>query len=89
MLLNSFWSGFLVLYPVTRAIGGQVPVVDGVIGGVRNTKTSASFVDLMPQVASTSATITPGKLRVVENSGICGELAVAPEDILVYQVHCP
>ena len=41
--------------------GGQIPVVNGTIG-VRGVKA-------LPETASTP---TPGKLRVVENSGVCG-----------------
>lgn len=58
----------LAVLPITRVIGGQIPVVDGVIGGVSN---NTSFVE--PQVLRVAAT-TPGKLRVVQNSGICGNL---------------
>ena len=85
MLFNSFWPSLLALYPVTRAIGGQVPVVEGVVGGVPTTTsgTGASIVDLKAQVATASATITPGKLRVVENSGVCGGLAVTPENMII------
>lgn len=44
----------------------QIPVVDGVIGGVR-TESRPFNVD----AAAIPAATTPGKLRVVENSGIC------------------
>ncbi|RDB15219.1 Carboxypeptidase S1 [Hypsizygus marmoreus] len=55
----------LVVFPVIGAIGGQIPVIDGVIGGV-----SKAVVSVKPQDFSVAAT-TPGKLRVIENSGIC------------------
>lgn len=51
---------------------GQVPVVDGVIGGVRTSDSTAKNLEaLASDVRST--TPTPGALRVTENSGICGE----------------
>ncbi|KAJ7776963.1 alpha/beta-hydrolase [Mycena maculata] len=45
---------------------GQIPVRDGVIGGVGKTEPSTVKVELLPHVVT-----TPGALRVVENSGIC------------------
>lgn len=54
---------------VTGTLGGQIPIVDGVLGGVPS-GTSASF---KPKFLSSQAT-TPGKLRVTENSGVCGML---------------
>lgn len=44
---------------------GQIPVIDGVIGGVghQTVKTKPALEPLAT---------TPGKLRTVENSGICG-----------------
>ncbi|KAF8989945.1 serine carboxypeptidase [Cyathus striatus] len=56
----------LALGPLAGALAGQIPVVDGVLGGVSNSTATTSRL----KVLSTSAT-TPGKLRVVENSGIC------------------
>ncbi|KAF7309959.1 Carboxypeptidase [Mycena indigotica] len=44
---------------------GQFPVVDGVIGGVRNNTAQLKEATLSPLAT------TPGKLRVTENSGIC------------------
>ena len=49
----------------------QIPVVDGVIGGVpTTTRDPFSEEAVQPQV---SGTPVAGKLRVVENSGVCGE----------------
>ncbi|KAG5722929.1 Carboxypeptidase S1 [Termitomyces sp. T112] len=65
MLLHTL--RFLAAFPVIGVIGGQVPLVDGVLGGVPKPSS------LKPQVleqASTAAT-TPGALRVTENSGVC------------------
>ena len=58
-LCATFLSGHL-------AYARQVPVVNGVVGGVR-TESRPFDVD----VAAVPAATTPGKLRVVENSGIC------------------
>lgn len=63
-MLISAWTILALLAP--SVLGGQVPVVGGVLGGVPSTKL-ASF-----KQAATSANTTPGKLRIVENSGICG-----------------
>ncbi|KAG6889891.1 hypothetical protein C0995_013867 [Termitomyces sp. Mi166 len=65
MLLHTL--SFLAAFPVIGVFSGQVPVVDGVLGGVPIVSTSK------PQVleeTSTAAT-TPGALRVTENSGVC------------------
>jgi carboxypeptidase C (cathepsin A) len=51
---------------ISLALGGQIPVVDGVLGGVPTTFDN----DIEVETASTSA-VTPGKLRFVENSGVC------------------
>ena len=52
--------------------GDQIPAVNGVIGGVpspgaRNYKNRAGAVS-----RDAPTPLTPGKLRVAENSGICG-----------------
>ncbi|KAK0477322.1 serine carboxypeptidase [Armillaria novae-zelandiae] len=47
---------------------GQIPIVDGVIGGVPNT-TTATISKV--KVAAGNATTTVGQLRVTENSGVC------------------
>jgi hypothetical protein len=48
----------------------QIPIVNGVIGGVPE-EHELNHVDLLVKPAITPAATTPGKLRVVENSGIC------------------
>ncbi len=60
--------GLLLLSSIglADATPGQVPVVDGILGGVANT--SASAVKLPKVDVATAA----GDLRVTENSGICG-----------------
>lgn len=58
---------------VSPAFAGQVPIVDGIIGGVRSANsTSEKTVEALVSDVQAS-TPTPGALRVTENSGICGE----------------
>ena len=53
--------------------GGQIPAVDGIIGGVPSPGVH-NFKNLAGAVSGNVSTPpTPGKLRVVENSGVCGE----------------
>lgn len=65
----------IILATLPSVLGGQVPIVDGVLGGVRNTNASSSGT-VKPADLSVAAT-TPGKIRAVENTGICGELSRA------------
>jgi hypothetical protein len=57
--------------PITCVIGGQVPVIDGVIGGVSSLPHNPIESKILINAAANAT--TPGKLRVVENSGICGK----------------
>ncbi|KAF8887450.1 serine carboxypeptidase [Gymnopilus junonius] len=67
MLGKSFVPLALLSLPF-GVFGGQIPVVDGVIGGVPSD--SSDFVEAV-RVPISNVVTTPGKLRVVENSGIC------------------
>jgi hypothetical protein len=73
MLLRSV---FVTIFALPALITGlQVPVVNGVVGGVP----SPHACDFKTQNEALSNNAvrpvpTPGKLRVVENSGICGEV---------------
>ncbi|KAI0359086.1 serine carboxypeptidase [Trametes cingulata] len=62
-----------ILPAIAQALAGQVPVHNGVIGGVPDPATRAQLKN--PVLAATDGTpavkTTPGKLRVVENSGVC------------------
>jgi hypothetical protein len=62
------WTGVLA--------SGQVPIVDGVIGGVPGPE--SHFSQLLEASTLANVTTTPGKLRVVENSGICGPRFLNP-----------
>ncbi|KDR77527.1 hypothetical protein GALMADRAFT_138623 [Galerina marginata CBS 339.88] len=62
------FASLLSLVPWSGVLGGQIPVVDGVIGGVPGD--FSEFLEVpLPKVQN--VVTTPGKLRVVENSGIC------------------
>ena len=74
MLLSAALAAALA-FPAT-GFAKQIPVVDGVIGGVGTT--SAPEAETLTADASTAAdAITPGALRVTENSGICGTRALS------------
>ncbi|KDR77526.1 hypothetical protein GALMADRAFT_245687 [Galerina marginata CBS 339.88] len=47
----------------------QIPVVGGILGGVPDTRPPASL--RRPTLLAPATSSTPGKLRVVENSGVC------------------
>ncbi len=84
MLLRSTLIAILTL-PVLIS-GSQIPAIDGVTGGVP-ARDARNFKNLARAVSrDTSTPRTPGKLRVVENSGICGEVilfAIHPSGILI------
>jgi hypothetical protein len=67
---------FLTIFALPALIrGGQFPIADGVVGGVpspdaHDFKTPKGAFD---DASAPAPTPTPGKLRVVEKSGICGE----------------
>ena len=70
-MLNRLVSlGVFALLSGLLAHARQIPVVNGVIGGVPADE-EWSHVDIAAKPAVTPAATTPGKLRVVENSGIC------------------
>ncbi|KAF8184211.1 serine carboxypeptidase [Pholiota molesta] len=68
MYLSAFLSALTVI-PLQGVLAGQFPVVNGVLGGVPTT-VPKTFKTSEILHLSTAAT-TPGKLRVVENSGVC------------------
>jgi len=70
MLLHSV---LITIYALPALIRGkQIPVVDGVVGGVPSPG-ARNFKNLARDVSGNASTPpTPGKLRVVENSGVCG-----------------
>jgi hypothetical protein len=69
MLSNAF-IGTLVLATqlASGVLGGQIPTVNGILGGVKP-PSDISYVEDIERIAA--STPTPGKLRVTENSGIC------------------
>lgn len=50
----------------------QFPIIDGVIGGVPSPDDRYDCKTPEETFPNMGPTPTPGKLRVVENSGICG-----------------
>jgi len=67
-------STLVLAFALPALISGRVPLVDGVIGGVRPQDTSKVKSLNEDATTSTNAPVrTPGKLRVVDNSGVCGE----------------
>lgn len=71
------WAPLVAILAAAAAqvLAGQVPVYDGVIGGKADPSTRAQLHGAVLAATdgnSTSAVnTTPGKLRVVENSGVC------------------
>ena len=53
------------LLAIPQALAGQIPRVEGVLGGVPTTPRFHEEATIVP------AATTPGKLRVTENSGVC------------------
>jgi len=73
MLVSSALLAILAAVPIIGAHGrGQIPIVGGVPGGVPSAASAASEKLEYP----TSAVVTAGGLRVVENSGVCGTFSV-------------
>jgi hypothetical protein len=68
-----FRSALVTIFALPSLIsGGQIPAVDGVIGGVPSPG-ARNFKNLSRAVSGdASSPQTPGKLRVVEKSGVCG-----------------
>lgn len=82
MVLSKFRTLSVLSALCWQAFARQIPVVDGVIGGVPslgpsslqvNTAASPAATTLAATTlaATTLAATTPGKLRVTENSGVC------------------
>ncbi|KAH9958046.1 serine carboxypeptidase [Russula dissimulans] len=65
MLVRSVLLSIFAL-PAALISSQKIPVVDGVIGGI-----PSSHAKTPRAAASINPTPTPGKLRVVENSGVC------------------
>jgi hypothetical protein len=77
MLFAPLAAALLALTPLA-ALAGQIPVVDGVIGGVPATGPSP---DPRPATRPSTAAAAAGSLRVTENSGVCGEFIRLDGDI--------
>ncbi|KAM5538295.1 hypothetical protein V8D89_008182 [Ganoderma adspersum] len=74
LLLLPNWALLVGLLPaLSQVLAGQVPIHNGVIGGVPEASTRVlSTPGLLAAIGNaTPVHTTPGKLRVVENSGVC------------------
>ncbi len=71
MLLHSVLVTIFALPALVS--GNQFPIVNGVIGGVPSPDSEALKGAVSNDVLAPGPPI-PGKLRVVENSGICGRV---------------
>lgn len=56
---------------ISGAEAGQFPTINGVIGGVPPPD-ARTFKTLSKAFENAASPTTPGKLRVVENSSVCG-----------------
>jgi hypothetical protein len=66
-MIFAYLAALLTLLPITT-LAGEVPVVDGVVGGVPKSTTSHTRLGSKPPTAA----VAVGSLRVTENSGVCG-----------------
>lgn len=64
------FPALFTLLSLSGVLGGQVPIINRAVEVVPSNRTLSEFLG-GPQVVPN--TTTPGKLRVVENSGICGK----------------
>jgi len=72
MLLNALVGILATQHLFSGVFGGQIPSVNGVIGGVPSDPSEPSAIaDSSSREAMASSQRTPGKLRIKENSGIC------------------
>ena len=65
-------SVLALVFVLPTVVTGRIPLVDGVIGGVGSLDLSKANT-LKDAVGANRGDRTPGKLRVVENSGVCGK----------------
>ena len=77
MLLHSTLVAMFALPALINA-RGQFPVANGIIGGVPLAGSSDHLKGLAEAVPGDASTRTPRKLRVVENSGVCGGVVLVP-----------
>ena len=67
-----FWftPSIVAVFWLPHVLAGQIPPINGIIGGVPTLKSNITN----PIVATTVSNSVPaGQLRVVENSGVCGQ----------------
>jgi hypothetical protein len=66
---------YLIALYFVGGLAGEVPMVGGVLGDVPRPSSTTSIA-FTARRAELSNVTTPGKLRVVENSGVCGILLI-------------
>ena len=71
MLTRLVTLGVFSLLAGLLAQARQIPVVNGVIGGVPSEAEFSKHANFAVKPTVKPAATTPGKLRVVENSGVC------------------
>ena len=71
MRLRFVFAAIFVFPGPALISGNQIPIVNGVIGGVSSSD-SRTFKTTKRAFSNDAPARTPGKLRVVENSGVCG-----------------
>jgi len=64
-------SALVLAFALPTLIGGKISPIGGVIRGV-GSPGAGTVKTLRDSVNAISPARTPGKLRVVENSGVCG-----------------
>jgi len=67
------------VFVLPTVVTGRIPLVDGVFGGVPHLELG-KVTTLKGAVDANAPARTPGKLRVVENSGVCGKYSFSTRD---------
>ena len=68
-------SVLALVFVLPTVVTGRIPLLNGVVGGVGSSYLS-KVKTLRETVDANTPARTPGKLRVVENSGICGKCSL-------------
>jgi len=68
-------SVLALVFVLPAVVTGRIPLLNGVVGGVGSSYLS-KVKTLRETVDANAPARTPGKLRVVENSGICGKCSL-------------
>ena len=66
-------SVLALVFVLPTVLTGRIPLFDGAIDGVGSSDLSEVKTLVKGAIDADATARTPGKLRVVENSGVCGE----------------